>query len=145
MASETGIRWSEIIASYGPVPDATVPPDPWPSGGVAGSWPYIRVPGSTTLGAGRSGQGALVVEGDLTLGGGFSWRGLILVGGTLRLSGSASLRGAAISGLAGVGPTAVDLGSHRIDLEFDSCAVAQAAGRLTAPAAAIPGTWYEVW
>ena len=145
VARETGIRWSELIAPFGPTPDATVPPDPWPAAGVAGGWPLIRVAGSATLGAGRSGQGALVVEGDLTVASGFAWQGLIVVGGAFRVTGSTRVRGAVMSGLAGLAPTAADLGSQPIDLEFDSCAVAQAASRLTAPSAVVPGTWYEVW
>jgi len=143
VAAETGIRWTELLASWGPRPDAVVPPDPWPSPG-ADSF-YTRISGSETLGAGSSGRGALVVEGDLTLDDGFGWRGLILVGGALVLNGDISVSGAVASGLAGGGGLAADFGGHRIDLRFSACAVAAAARRLTAPAAAIPGTWYEVW
>ena len=143
VTAETGIRWTELLASWGPRPDATVPPDPWPTSG--GDSSYTRVSGSRTLGAGSSGRGALVVEGDLTLDDGFAWRGLILVGGTLILDGDVSVSGAVASGLAGGAGVAADFGGHRIDLRFSACAVAAAAERLTAPAAAIPGTWYEVW
>lgn len=143
VAAATGIRWTELLASFGPIPDATVPPDPWPGAG-AGS-PYIRVAGSTTLGAGSSGRGALVVDGDLILDDGFAWTGLILVGGTLILNGDISVRGSVASGLAGGAGVAADFGGHRVDLRFSACAVAAAAEGLTAPAAAIPGTWYEVW
>ncbi|WP_420447660.1 hypothetical protein [Candidatus Palauibacter sp.] len=142
VAAETGLRWAELLASWGPRPDATVPPDPWPS---LGSSSYIRIPGSETLDAGSSGRGALVVEGDLTLDGGFAWSGLILVGGALRLNGNVSIRGTLASGLTGGLGVAADFGGHRIDLRFDACAVAAAAEGLTAPAAEIPGTWYEVW
>lgn len=143
VAAETGIRWAELLASFGPVPDATVPPDPWPAAGTGST--YIRIPGSDRLGAGSSGRGALVVEGDLTLDDGFAWRGLILVGGTLILNGDISVRGSVASGLAGGAGVAADFGGHRIDLRFNACAVAAAAEGLTAPAAAMPGTWYEVW
>ena len=143
VAAETGVRWTELLASWGPRPDAIVPPDPWPTPGADSS--YTRMAGSETLGAGSSGRGALVVEGDLTLDDGFAWRGLILVGGTLRLNGDVSVRGTVASGLAGGLGVAADFGGHRLDLRFDACAVAAAAERLTAPAAAIPGTWYEVW
>ena len=143
VAAETGLRWAELLASWGPRPDATVPPDPWPSPG--GGSLYTRIPGSETLGAGSSGRGALVVEGDLTLDDGFAWSGLILVGGSLRLNGDVWVRGTVASGLAGGLGVAADFGGHRIDLRFDACAVAAAAEALTAPAAAIPGTWYEVW
>lgn len=143
VAAETGIRWAELLAAFGPIPDATVPPDPWPGSG-AGS-PYIRIPGSETLGAGSSGRGALVVEGDLALDDGFAWTGLILVGGTLILNGDISVRGSVVSGLAGGLGVAADFGGHRVDLHFSACAVAAAAEGLTAPAAAIPGTWYEAW
>lgn len=143
VAAETGIRWTELLAPWGPQPDATVPPDPWPPGGS--EWPYIRIPGSTTLDAASSGRGALVVEGDLSLDDGFAWSGLVLVGGTLILSGGVSIRGSVASGLAGGIGVAADFGGGRIDLRFDACAVAAAAEGLTAPAAAIPGTWYEVW
>ena len=143
VAAETGIRWAELIASWGPRPDAVVPPDPWPAPGADSS--YTRIAGSETLGAGSSGRGALVVEGDLTLDDGFSWSGLILVGGALLLNGDVSLRGSVASGLAGGAGLAADFGGHRLDMRFNACAVAAAAERLTAPAAAIPGTWHEVW
>ncbi len=143
VAAETGIRWAELLASFGPIPDATVPPDPWPGAG-AGS-PYILMRGSGSLGPGSSGRGALVVEGDLALDDGFAWTGLILVGGALVLNGDISVRGSVASGLAGGSGVAADFGGHRVDLRFDTCAVAAAAEGLTAPAAAIPGTWYEVW
>ena len=143
VAAETGIRWTELLASWGPRPDAVVPRDPWPSPGADSS--YTRISGSGTLGAGSSGRGALVVEGDLTLDDGFAWRGLILVGGALVVNGDISIRGSVASGLAGGAGVAADFGGHRIDLRFSACAVAAAAERLTAPAAAIPGTWYEVW
>lgn len=143
VVAETGLRWTELLASWGPRPDAIVPPDPWPT--IGGDWPYIRIPRSETLGAGSSGRGALVVEGDLTLDAGFAWSGLILVGGTLRLNGDVSVRGTVASGLAGGLGVAADFDGHRVDLRFDACAVAVAAEGLTAPAAAIPGTWYEVW
>ena len=145
VAAKTGIRWDELLADWGPQPDATVPPDAWPAAGTGGGWPLIRIPGAVTLGSGFSGSGALVVEGDLTLGDGFAWRGLVVVGGTLRLSGNVSLRGAVASGLAGAPGVAADFGGHTINVSFDACAVASAARRLTAPAAVIPGTWYEEW
>ncbi|WP_420636104.1 hypothetical protein [Candidatus Palauibacter sp.] len=145
VAAETGIRWTELLATWGPEPDATVPPDPWPGPGLGGGWPSIRIPGSATLGAASSGRGALVVEGDLTLDGGFAWNGLILVGGALLLNGDISVRGTLASGIEGGLGVAADFAGHTIDLRFDACAVATAARRLTAPAAAIPGTWYEVW
>ncbi|WP_420635234.1 hypothetical protein [Candidatus Palauibacter sp.] len=145
VAAETGIRWTELLATWGPEPDATVPPDPWPGPGIGGGWPSIRIPGSAALGAASSGRGALVVEGDLTLDGGFAWNGLILVGGALLLNGDISVRGTLASGLAGGLGLAADFAGHTIDLRFDACAVAAAARRLTAPAAQIPGTWYEVW
>ena len=104
-----------------------------------------RIPGSAALGAASSGHGALVVEGDLTLDGGFAWNGLILVGGALLLNGDISVRGTLASGLEGGLGVAADFAGHTVDLRFDACAVAAAARRLTAPAAAIPGTWYEVW
>lgn len=143
VAAQTGLRWSELLASWGPHPDATVPPDPWPD--FAGDPPYTRIPGSETLGPGSSGFGALVVEGDLALDAGFAWSGLILVGGALSLNGDVSVRGAIASGLAGDPGIAADFGGHRVDLRFDACAVAGAARSLTPPAAALPGTWYEVW
>ena len=143
MAAETGIRWPELLADWGPRPDATVPPDPWPAPGSG--WPSIRIPASAALGAAESGRGALVVEGDLTLDAGFAWRGLILVGGAVLLNGDVSIRGTVASGLAGGLGVAADFAGHRIDLRFDACAVLEAARRLTAPVAAIPGTWYEVW
>ncbi|MCY3601306.1 MAG: pilus assembly PilX N-terminal domain-containing protein [Gemmatimonadetes bacterium] len=143
VTAETGIRWTELLASWSPRPDAVVPSDPWPSPGADSS--YTRISGSGTLGAGSSGRGALVVEGDLTLDDGFAWRGLILVGGALLLNGDISVHGSVASGLAGGAGVAADFGGHRIDLRFSACAVATAAERLTAPAAAIPGTWYEVW
>ena len=143
VAAETGIRWPELLADWGPHPDATVPPDPWPPPGPG--WPSIRIPGSAALGAAESGRGALVVEGDLTLDAGFAWRGLILVGGTLLLNGNVSISGTVASGLEGGLGVAADFGGHRIDLNFDACAVLEAAIRLTAPPAVIPGTWYEVW
>ena len=145
VAAATGIRWTELLAGWGPRPDATVPPDPWPAAGTGGGWPSIRIPGSGTLGAGSSGRGTLVVESDLTLGDGFAWEGLILVGGALRLSGNATIRGAVASGLAGAPGVAADFGGHTIDVSFDACAVARAATRLTPPAAVIPGTWYDSW
>ena len=145
VALETGIRWDELLAEWGPRPDATVPPDPWPTGGAGGGWPSIRIPASTTLGGGSNGRGALVVEGDLTLGDGFAWRGLLLVGGTLHLDGSVTIRGTVASGLASGAGVAADFGGHAIDARFDPCAVASAAERLTAPAAVMPGTWYEEW
>ncbi|MYE35389.1 MAG: hypothetical protein F4X23_11090 [Gemmatimonadales bacterium] len=143
VTAETGIRWTELLADWGPRPDAVVPPDPWPSPGADSS--YTRISGSGTLGPGSSGRGALVVEGDLTLDDGFAWRGLILVGGALLLNGDISIQGSVASGLAGGVGVAADFGGHRVDLRFSACAVAAAAERLTAPAAAIPGTWYEVW
>ena len=143
LAAETGIRWTELLAPFGPSPTATIPPDPWPVAGAG--WPYIRATGSKTRGASSSGRGALVVEGDLILGRGFAWSGLILVGGSLLLDGDVALTGSVASGLAGGAGAAADFGGHRIDLRFDACAVAEAARALAAPAAAIPGTWYEVW
>ncbi|WP_420617037.1 hypothetical protein [Candidatus Palauibacter sp.] len=143
VAAETGIRWADLLASFGPIPDATVPPDGWPHAGTGST--YIRIPGSGWLGPGSSGRGALVVEGDLTLDDGFAWTGLVLVGGALILNGDISVQGSVASGLAGGAGVAADFGGHRIDLRFSACAVAAAAEGLTAPAAAIPGTWYEVW
>jgi hypothetical protein len=143
VAAETGIRWAELLAPFGPIPDATVPPDAWPHTGTGST--YIRIRGSGRLGPGSSGRGALVVEGDLTLDGGFAWTGLILVGGALILNGDISVQGSVASGLAGAAGVAADFGGHRVDLRFSACAVAAAAESLTAPAAAIPGTWYEVW
>ena len=143
VAGETGIRWAELLAAFGPIPDATVPPDAWPAAATGST--YIRIPGPALLGAGSSGRGALVVEGDLTLDDGFAWTGLILVGGALILNGDISVQGSVASGLAGAAGVAADFGGHRIDLRFDACAVAAAAEGLTAPAAAMPGTWYEVW
>ncbi len=143
VTAETGIRWTELLASWGPRPDATVPSDPWPTPRADSA--YTRISGSGWLGAGSSGRGALVVEGDLSLDHGFAWRGLILVGGALSLNGDISVQGSVVSGLAGGVGVAADFGGHRVDLRFSACAVAAAAERLTAPAAAIPGTWYEVW
>ena len=145
VAAETGIRWTELLADWGPQPHATVPPDPWPGPGIGGGWPAIRIPGSVALGAGRSGRGALVVEGDLTLDAGFSWRGIILVGGALFVNGNISVRGALASGLAGGLGVAADFGGHVVDLRYDACALAEAGRWLTAPPAGVPGTWYEVW
>jgi len=144
LAAETGLRWTELLATFGPTPDAVIPPNPWPTGGSTPT-SFVLLRGPVVLGAARSGSGALVVDGDLTLGTGFQWRGAVLVGGVLRLNGDILIRGAMLTGLAGLGGVSVDLGPHRIDLQFDSCAYLQAARRLTARAAAIPGTWYEVW
>ncbi|MDX1579469.1 MAG: hypothetical protein R3266_13365, partial [Gemmatimonadota bacterium] len=145
LAAETGIRWTELLAPYGPRSDATVPPDPWPGPGAGGGWPFIRLAGPATIGGGRSGRGTLVVDGDLTIGAGFSWTGLVLVGGALSFRGAATIRGGALAGLAGAAAPALDLGSAALDLRYDACAVARAAGRITAPAAGLPGTWFEAW
>ncbi len=144
IAAETGIRWAELLAAFGPIPDAVIPPDPWPGVGL-GPVPFLLLKGSVTLGAARSGTGVLVVDGDLMLGSGFQWRGIILVGGVLRLGGDARLRGAVLAGLAGLGGVSVDLGIHDLDLEFDSCSYLQVIQRITARSSAIPGSWYEVW
>jgi hypothetical protein len=94
----------------------------------------------------HSGLGALIVLGDLEISGGFSWRGLVLVGGALRVTGDAMLDGAAIVGLDSIVASipVVDLGSHRVDLRFDSCAVEAAASRIAPHAVPKPGTWHEV-
>lgn len=141
VAALTGIRWNHLVSSAGPVPDAVVPPDPWP----VSSPVFVRFDGSGPLGPGASGTGTLVVAGDLTLAHGFRWTGLVLVGGSLTVAGDVVIRGAVATGLdpgvAGIG----DLGTGRVDLTFDSCAVAAAAARLAPLPAAIPGTWRERW
>ncbi len=143
LAQATGIRWAELIGSHGPVPGAVVPSDAWP--GAGSGWPYIKIAGPMTLGAGHSGQGALVADGDLTLEAGFQWRGVILVGGTLYLTGDIVVRGAVAAGLSGNAAVAASFGGHDIDVRFSACAVASATAGLGAQGAAIPGTWYEAW
>lgn len=141
VAALTGIRWGHLVSPDGPTPGAVVPPDPWPVASPA----FVRFDGAGPLGPGESGTGALLATGDLTLGDGFRWTGLVLVGGSLTVTGDVAIRGALATGLdpgrAGIG----DLGAGRIDLSFDSCAAAAAAGLLAPLPAAIPGTWRERW
>jgi hypothetical protein len=145
----TGLDWPGLLSAHGPARDATIPPDPWPSGSSAGSptWPLIELLSSPArLDSRHSGRGALIVRGDLEIGGGFSWHGLILVGGALRALGDARLDGAAIIGLdsAAVPSPLIDLGSGRVEFRFDSCAVEAAALRIAPSPVAEPGTWHEV-
>ena len=145
----TGLDWPGLVSAFGPHRDATIPPDPWPTASFArpGAWPVIEVQSSPArLDSRHSGMGALIVLGDLEISGGFSWRGLILVGGALRVPGDAMLDGAAIVGLdsAAASIPLVDLGSHRVDIRFDSCAVEAAASKIAPRPVPEPGTWHEV-
>jgi len=142
IAALTGIRWNELLPPDGPAPDAVVPPDPWPA---LGTPEFVLFDGSAPLGSGESGAGALVVTADLVLGDGFRWTGLILVGGSLTITGDVMIRGAVATGLDPGRSGTGDLGTGRIDLSFDSCAVASAAARLAPFPAGIPGTWLERW
>jgi hypothetical protein len=126
-----------------PPPDAVVPGDPWPTS--ASGWPYIRLGAPGPLGPGHSGQGVIVADGDLQIANGFVWRGLVLVGGSLRLFGDVALQGAVVAGLDPNQSASVDLGNGIVSIEFDPCAVGQAAKRLEPYPAPIPGTWREVW
>lgn len=141
--TETGLRWPDLISGAVAPPDATIPPDGWPSPSAPQS--YVRLTTAGPLGPGQAGQGALIADGDLDLADGFSWTGLILVGGSLRMLGDVSIRGAVFAGLDPSQPSTVDLGDGAVALEFDPCAADQAAHRLAPFAAAIPGTWYERW
>lgn len=145
LTSATGIRWAELTAPHGPVPDATLPGQAWPGPSIAGGWPYVRFSGAVTLGPARSGQGTLVVTGDALLTGGFDWTGLVLVGGTTQIAGPVRIRGALMTGMGGSSAVAADLRGHAIDLEYDPCAVRRAATRLTSRPAAVAGTWSEAW
>jgi hypothetical protein len=145
----TGLDWAGLISAHGPARDATIPPDPWPSGSSPGSstWPLIELLSSPArLDSRHNGRGALIARGDLEIGGGFSWRGLILVGGALRALGDARLDGAAIVGLdsAAVSSPLIDLGAGRVDFRFDSCAVEAAALKIAPSPVEEPGTWHEV-
>lgn len=142
VAALTGIRWADLLPPVGPRPDAVVPPDAWP---VPGSPVLVRVDGSGPLGPGESGTGALLATADLVLAEGFQWTGLVLVGGSLTVTGDIAIRGAVATGLDANLSGSGDLGAGRIDLSFDSCAVASAAARLAPLPAAIPGTWRERW
>ncbi len=138
----TGIRWADLVGAGGPVPDAVVPPDPWPS---SGSPTFVRVGAAGPLGPGRSGAGVLLAPGDLRLDDGFGWTGLILVGGSLSLAGDVTVRGAVATGLDTTRAGVTDLGPGRVDVAYDSCAVAAATARLRPLPAAIPGSWRERW
>ncbi|MCG8467997.1 MAG: hypothetical protein MJB57_07255, partial [Gemmatimonadetes bacterium] len=124
----TGIRWRELLAAFGPRPDAIVPPDPWPVGGLGSA--FILARGPVTLGPDRSGSGALVVDGDLTLASGFVWRGAIVVGGSLHVSGLVRIRGAALVGVAGHAAAIAELSTAVLDITFDSCMYNEAVKRL---------------
>ena len=138
----TGIRWDDIVLPGGPTPDALVPPDPWPA---PGSPAFVRIDVPGPLGPGESGAGALVATGDLVLDDGFRWTGLVLVGGSLTITGDVAITGAVATGLDATLAGSGQLGAGRVDISFDSCAVASAAARLAPLPAAIPGTWRERW
>ena len=97
------------------------------------------------LGPARSGRGLLAVRGDLLLHDGFRWEGTLLVGGRLVTDGAVSVSGAVVAGLSGdgaAGPSRLGAGAVRIG--YDACAVARA-GRRSAVAAQVPGSWTEAF
>lgn len=141
-AALTGLRWDELLSTFGPTVDAVVPPDPWPGTGPS---TLVRLDAPGPLGAAHAGEGALLATGDLVLADGFRWSGLILVGGSLSASGRATIRGAVLTGLDSLRAGATDLGPGPLDLAFDACAVTAAAARLVPLPAAVPGMWRERW
>ena len=96
--------------------------------------------GNFTIGGSTSGHGVLVVTGDLTINGNVSWDGVILVIGTgvLRISGGggATYNGAIMVTNTVNSPDGVALGAPTVDwsgggghdLNYNSCAIANAFG-----------------
>ncbi len=115
---------STSTTSFGTVPNPFPPTDPTNPVGIVNQVTYF--PGSVDLQAHCSGAGILVVDGDLTIHGGIDFYGLILVRGVLTFSGSGSGQAVNIIGgvVAGSGSVADSLAGG-INMQFDSCALAQ--------------------
>lgn len=120
-------------------------------------YPVVHVTGGT---AGTSwtipnGQGLLIIDGNATMSGSTVWNGVIMAGGNFTSNGTTSVYGAILSAL-NMKLTATQLttlglftptspgsvGNGTKDMEFDSCQVAKAAGRL-GNFTVLPNAWMD--
>ncbi len=137
--------WAGIVAGDVLTPDATIPPDNWPTIG-AGEWPVIHVKGDYTVSPENSGRGALIVEGSLAVNGSWKWDGIVLVGDNFTSNGNNTLDGAIIAGLnvtLGQVPPDSDLGNGIKKFRYHSCNVLSASEAAFGGLHEVPGTWTE--
>jgi hypothetical protein len=135
-----GIDWAAVLGT-GFTPDYTTLTN-------LDTWSTYRLTGNQTL-TNVSGTGLLVVEGNLTLDD-FYWRGAVLVGGRIVFfADTTRIEGAVVSGLQDQTGAAASIGrwgpagSH-VQIEYNSCNLAQAFGSLTG-FALMPGGWMDNW
>ena len=106
------------------------PPNPFPPVNVSNPPGLVNqityIPGNVSLQAHTQGAGIMIVDGDLTVNGGIDFYGLILVKGVLTFKGGGAGQANNIIGgvLAGNGSVA-DALAGSINMQFDSCALAQ--------------------
>lgn len=106
------------------------------------NWPVVRVTGDIVSGDNFSGMGVLIVTGNANLSN-VKWRGPVLVGGQVTLAGnSTNVYGTLISGLnlkiadrsrypylPQPAPGATEIGNGNIQVQYNSCNIAQALNR----------------
>jgi len=130
---EVDIDWAGIVAGTF-LPAGYVAPA-WPTAVQMNGWPTVKVNnnGGAEYTPPGDGKGILIVTGDLKLNGSLRWEGLILVGGKFTSSGNNTVYGAMVTGLnikLGQAVGASDIASGNKTLQYDSCALKRALGKV---------------
>jgi hypothetical protein len=144
---EVDIDWAGIVAGTA-LPPAFIVPS-WPTSTQFNDWPVVRVnntagPEYTLTG---DGKGILIVTGDFKMNGSLRWDGLILVGGKYTSSGNNTVYGALVAGLnvkLGMAADAADIASGNKTLQYDSCALQRALGKIGSIQRVRNG-WTDTW
>jgi hypothetical protein len=148
-----GIDWAGI-KNGGLMPPAYTWPA-WPLPGSPGmlDWPITRVNNDGgavfSLPAG-DGKGILIVTGNLRINGTTpvsTWEGIILVGGSVLINGNVEIHGAIVSGLnvkLGQVVPLSDLGNGAKTIQYDSCALNRALGKIGSIQRVRNG-WTDTW
>ena len=144
---EIDIDWAGIVAGTS-LPPAFVVPS-WPTSTQFNDWPVVKVnntagPEYTLTG---DGKGILIVTGDFKMNGSLRWDGLILVGGKYTSSGNNTVYGALVAGLnvkLGMAADASDIASGNKTLQYDSCALQRALGKIGSIQRVRNG-WTDTW
>jgi len=144
---EVDLDWAGIVAGTYLAPNYVLPS--WPSAAQFNNWPIVKVnntggPEYTLTGGG---QGILIVTGDFKMNGSLRWDGLILVGGKFTSSGNNTVYGALVAGLnvkLGIATSASDIASGTKTLQYDSCALRRALGKIGSIQRVRNG-WTDTW
>ncbi|MEO8089853.1 MAG: hypothetical protein ABI703_06125 [Gemmatimonadales bacterium] len=144
---QVNIDWAGIVAGTYLAPNYVLPA--WPTATQFNNWPIVKVnnSGGAEYTLTGDGKGILIVTGDFKMNGSLRWDGLILVGGKFTSSGNNTVYGAMVAGLnvkLGQATAASDIASGNKTLQYDSCALQRALGKIGSVQRVRNG-WNDSW